>query len=162
MIIVCGLQGTGKTTVAKRIAAKIGAVSLRTDAIRKELKEVPQYTEQEMQDVYDEMFSRAQKLLLKNRNVILDATFTKKRNRDQAKKIAEEAKTDFKIVKVVCSRDDIIRKRIRERSGDASEAGVEIFERNKSLFEPIVEEHIVIDNSGTLEDIDEQLEEHLK
>lgn len=36
LIIICGLPGTGKTTTAKKIAAKTNSVLLRTDVVRKE------------------------------------------------------------------------------------------------------------------------------
>ena len=157
LVIVSGLQGTGKTAVAKRIAAKLHAALLRTDVLRKTLVDIPQYTEEEKQRVYDEMFSRAQKLLHENRDVVLDATFIKQRNRDQAKKIAEQARTDFKIVEIICP-EDIIRNRIAGRMQDESEAGFEQYLKNKRLFEQIMQEHIIIDNSGTLDDIDAQLE----
>jgi len=35
LIIVCGLPGTGKTSLARKIAEKIYAVLLRTDVVRK-------------------------------------------------------------------------------------------------------------------------------
>src|SRR5437667_5801 len=43
LILVCGLQGAGKTTVAKRIATIISALILRTDVIRKQLWELRRY-----------------------------------------------------------------------------------------------------------------------
>ncbi|MGQ9631192.1 MAG: AAA family ATPase [bacterium] len=159
LVIVCGLQGVGKTTVAKKIAENINAVLLRTDVIRGELFETPRYTEEEKQKVYEEMFSRARKSLREGRDVVLDATFIKKENRDRARKIAKEEKADFKIVEVVCS-EDIVKKRIEERFGDESEAKFEHFLKYKNSFGPIIGEHIIIDNSGTFEDIGEQLREH--
>ena len=53
LIIVCGLQGTGKTTVAKKIAEKINAVILRSDVLRMEILKDPKYTEEEKQKIYD-------------------------------------------------------------------------------------------------------------
>ena len=37
IIIICGLPGVGKTTVAKELAPLVNAVILSTDKIRKEL-----------------------------------------------------------------------------------------------------------------------------
>lgn len=156
LIIVCGLQGAGKTTVAKEVAEKLKAVLLRTDIIRKSLIKEPKYTVAEMQKIYKEMFIRARKMLQDDKNVVLDATFTKKENRMEAKKIAEETNVDFQIIEVVCS-EKVIKKRIEQRSGDDSEANFEVYLKYKNLFEPITEKHIVIDNSGTLRDLDEQL-----
>jgi len=102
------------------------------------------------------MLSRARKFLQENKNVILDATFAKKENRDKAKKIAEGVNADFKIVEVVCS-EDAVKMRIDERDKDESDARFEHYLKHKKLFEPITEEHIIIDNSGTFEDTDKQL-----
>jgi predicted kinase len=156
LVIVCGLQGVGKSTVAQRIAAKMDALLLRTDVIRKELIGKPDYSEQEMQRIYDEMFARALKSLQQKKHVVLDATFTKQSNRVQAKKVAQEVETGFKIVEVTCLEDEVQR-RIEKRSGDASEARFREYLKYKFLFEPIVEEHISINNSGSVEDIDKQI-----
>src|SRR5437762_372033 len=115
LILVCGLQGAGKTTVAKRIATIISALILRTDVIRKQMFEAPQYTDLEMQKVYDEMFLRARKLLHEKRTVVLDATFLKELNRNQAKELPEESESDFMVVLVQCDDEQVIKKRIGER-----------------------------------------------
>lgn len=159
LIIVCGLQGVGKTTVAKKIAEKLSATLLRTDSIRKALIKEPKYTAEEKQKIYEEMFVQARKILQGNENVVLDATFLEERNRNGAKQIAEEMNVNFQIIKVVCS-EDILKTRIEQRSGDDSEAKFEHYLKYKNLFEPIAEKHTVIDNSGTLEDIDEQLNKY--
>jgi predicted kinase len=46
-VIICGLPGVGKTTVAKDLAALINAIVLSTDRIRKELILKPTYKKQE-------------------------------------------------------------------------------------------------------------------
>ncbi|SRR6266404_1105013 len=154
LILVCGLQGAGKTTVAKKIATSLPALILRTDVIRKQMFEAPQYTELEMQKVYDEMFLRARRLLHKKRTVVLDATFLKELNRHQAKELAEEAGSDFMVVLVQCDDEQAIRKRIRERT-DQSDATHDV--RLTSRFEPIVGAYVIVNNCGGFEGIDDQL-----
>ena len=56
LIIICGLPGTGKTFIAKKLAPKINAEHLSTDRIRKELFPEPTYSEDEKNKVYVEMF----------------------------------------------------------------------------------------------------------
>ncbi len=156
LIIVTGLQGTGKTTVAKRIAEKFNASILRTDVIRKELFEKRQYTPEETRRVYDEMCERARKLLQGNTSIVLDAMFSKEQERIQARNVADGVGAQFQIVEVVCS-EDVIKERIDARTGDASEATYEIYLKFKNLFEPVLDEHIILDNSGSLNDIDNQI-----
>ena len=157
LIIVCGLQGTGKSTIAKNIAKKTHSILLRTDIIRRELFKAPKYTEDEKQKTYQAMFSRAHELLQKHKNIVLDATFAKQENRSRAKKIAEIAKARFLIVEVICD-ENIVKRRMKKRLGDASRAQFEQHLEYKKLFDPIQEEHIIINNSGHFEEIQKQLE----
>ena len=55
IIIVCGLPGVGKTSLAKELAPLIRAVILSTDKIRKELISKPTYRKQEKKLIYDVM-----------------------------------------------------------------------------------------------------------
>jgi predicted kinase len=157
LIIVCGLQGTGKTVVATKIAEKTDAVLLRTDVIRKELFPHPTYGKEEIESIYDEMFGRAKKLLVDERTVILDATFAEKHNRHRAKKIADEAGSQFKMVEVICPDEEIIRERLKKRTEDESDAQYEQYLNYKKIFEPITGKHIIIDNTGTLEETEKQI-----
>lgn len=145
LTIVCGLPGVGKTTVAKDLSVKTGSVLLRTDVIRKEAN-ILGYSEEEKQLVYDEMLSIAEKLLKGDKNVILDATFNKEKNRQAAQNIAGIDKADFEIVEVICP-EEIVKERMEKRSGDESEAKFEDYLKHKKFFEPIKEKHTIIDSS---------------
>ena len=159
LVIVCGLQGTGKTTVAKRIAAKRNATLLRTDTLRKELVLAPQYSDQENERVYDEMFIRARSLLQQHVNTILDATFSTFVRRNKAREVAQQCRAQFKIV-TVSAAEQIVKTRLEHRSGDDSEAGYQEYLKSKGLFERITEDHVEIDNNGTLDDLDTQIAIH--
>jgi predicted kinase len=158
LIIVCGLQGTGKTTVATKISQKLRAELLRTDVIRKDLN-LSQYTEEAKQRVYDEMISRTRGLLQGDKNVVLDATFIKQKNRNQAQQVALETNADFQIVQVISS-DEVVKQRLEERVGDASEAGFEQYLSARKSFEPIPGRHITIDNSRSLDETLHQLNQY--
>lgn len=159
LIIICGLPGSGKTVVAKRIAEITKAILLRTDVIRKELIKQPTYSEEETEKTYEEMFLRARRLLEENKNVVLEATFAKREWRFKAIKIAEASNADFKIVEVVCS-ENVIKERINRRTGDESDADFKIHLKYKNLFEPIMENHIVINNSGLFEETEKQINQY--
>ena len=145
LILVCGLQGTGKTTVAKRIAEDTKSVLLSTDMIRKGILEEPGYTEKEREMIYNLLFEMAEKLLSSGNSVVLDGTFYRKKLRDRVKKIAKKAKSDFHMVEVKCS-EEIIRKRMKERKKEetGSDADFEVYRKAKKQFEPIREKHVVI------------------
>lgn len=145
LYIVCGLPGVGKTTVAKKIARKTKSILLRTDVIRKEIRLLG-YTEKEKEQVYNEMFLRAQKLLRTGKNVVLDATFAKKKNRLAAKRTAARTGADFQTIEVVCP-VRLVKKRLSKRTKDASQAGFKHYLEHKKFFEPIKEKHTVINTA---------------
>ena len=149
--VICGLQGTGKTTVARLIAEQQEAVLLRTDVVRKELFDEPKYTIGEMQQVYEEMFARACQEVL-DKNVVLDATFSKQVNRQRARDIARDVGATFQIIEVT-SESEVINERLEARNQDASEADWNVYQNTIDDFEPIQEPGITIDNSGSKNDL---------
>lgn len=145
LIVVSGLSGTGKTTVARLVAEKFGAVHLRTDAIRKEIFPKPTYSPEESEFIYQEFFRRAEQAI-KTRNVVMDATFMLERGRVAARKIAELAGADFTIIETYCP-ENIVKERIGARINDESDAQFIHYLDQKKKFEPIKEKHIIIDTS---------------
>jgi len=145
LILIAGLPGTGKTTIAKDVAKKTKAALLRTDVIRKELIKKPTYSKEEAEIIFGEMFARAKSLLSKKRNVVLDAVFGRETERKKAKILAKQLNTDFKIIEIIC-KEKIIKRRIGKRVGDESDADFSIYLKLKDLLEPITEKHIIIDN----------------
>lgn len=61
IIIITGLPGTGKTTIANALAKEIDAVVFSTDKIRKKIFRNPVYNEEDKRIVYNELFSQAEK-----------------------------------------------------------------------------------------------------
>lgn len=165
LIIFSGLPATGKTTIARRVAKKIGAIILRTDVIRKELFPDPKYTDEEKKQVYNEMFLRAEKFLVKENVVILDANFYLQSLRGRARDVARQFGKKFIIVECVLDEKKVLgRMDVRISKGDASDANsIEIYRKIKSLWEPIRAQHIVIDTSceGALADVLEKISKEL-
>ena len=157
VIIVCGLQGTGKTYVSRKIAETLDAVLLRTDVIRKNLLRETTYKAKEIGGIYEEMFKEASGFLKNNPAIVLDATFSKEIHRHMAEKLAREYAVDFLIILVTCD-EEVIRQRIQQRAEDESDADFNVYLKCKALFEPIAENHITIDNSGTPEETQKQIE----
>jgi len=160
LILVCGLPGTGKTTVAKRIAMRTKSSLLSTDVIRRQLFKKPAYDQKEKEMVYGELFSRAERSLKNGKNVLVDGTFYMKELRDKVKKIAEKTGSEFRIVEVVCGERQI-RRRLEKRNKacSISDADYCVYMKIKEQFEPIVEEHFTINTSN---DIGRQIEKFLK
>jgi predicted kinase len=156
ILIVCGSEGVGKTTVAQMITEKLkDAALIRTDIIRKDLFKNPAHSNEEDQQVYDEMFSRAEKLLSKN--IILDATFRKNSNRLKAKELALLKRTGFMIIYVTCSKE-IAEKRIKGRKYRYSDFHPDLNIKYHKGFDALEKDYIVIENDSTLEELHKKVE----
>lgn len=160
LILVCGLPGTGKTTVAKKIADETGSFVFNTDIVRKELFEKPRYTDKEKELVYKLLFEMAEKFLKSAKNVVLDGTFYKKELRERVRKIARKAKSDFHVVEVKCE-EKILKGRMgkRKKEKTPSDADFEVYKKIKKEYEPIRDKHFVVD---TGKDWEKQIERFLK
>ena len=148
IIIVCGLPGTGKTTIAKRMVKEINGRYLNTDDIR--LKLYPSgrtYSQEEKDSVYREMFRIAEEETGKGHNVIMDGTFYLKKYRKWA-----EEKFGKNLVFVECVLDEEkVRERIEERNrkkysndpegrNEKSEADFRVYKIVKNQYEEFDEE----------------------
>jgi predicted kinase len=150
LIIVCGEPGVGKSDVADLLSLRTGASVLRTDDIRKDLfGPEPEYSKEESKATYDEMFDRAGNILQDGLSVILDATFMLQKGRERANRLAQKHTQpyDFTIVRVTAE-PDVVKKRIREREDDASDADVSVYQSIRKRFEPVELPHVTVDNSG--------------
>ena len=144
LILVCGLPGTGKTTLAGRIAKEYSAIHLNTDIIRRKYLKERTYSEEEKKMIYEKLFSEAEKSLNEGKTVVLDGTFYKKELRNKATDIAEK----FTIIECVLD-EKVLKERIGKRAmcNVASEANYDVYLKVKEQFEPIEQEHLVLDTS---------------
>jgi hypothetical protein len=159
LVLVCGHPGTGKSTVAERVAERLDGRRLRTDVVRKELYPEPEYTSAESTAVYDQLFERAGDAVADGGHVVLDGTFRRTALRERAAAVAADADVAFRLVRVTCDAETV-RERIRARADDPSDADFDIYQKLKAEFEPLEREaHLVVDNSGplaeTLDTVDE-------
>ena len=146
LVVVCGLPGVGKTTVAERVADHVDGAVLRTDVIRKELFDEPEYSEAETEAVYTELISRARDRVTAGSSVVLDATFANARFREDVREVGSRVADAFALVEVVCE-ESVVERRIERRDG-ISDADFEIHLHFKRVFDEIGRDHVVVDNSG--------------
>ena len=140
LVLVGGLPGTGKSTLADGLATELGATLLRTDELRKELAGLPVdrpapapvgaglYTEAATAGAYEEMLARAAVALGMGETVVLDASWTADAWRLAARAIA--ARTSADLVELRCDAPpQVAAERILRRTtlgGDPSDATPEI------------------------------------
>lgn len=136
LILVGGLPGTGKSTLARAVGDALGATVLRSDEVRKELVGLPShqhvaaafgegiYTPAATADTYAELATRAEVALAMGETVVLDASWSDEGQRRLARDVADRTHADA--VELRCQVDqDVAVERIRARAaagGDASDA----------------------------------------
>lgn len=157
LLVFCGLPGVGKSMASAYTADRLSATRYRSDEVRKELFPEPSYTGAESDATYAELIERARADLESGTDVVLDATFRSKERRDRAATAAREADAAVTFVRVTCSLE-VVEERLAERTDTISDADFELHLRLRDAFDPIERDHVVIDNSGTIEETREQLE----
>jgi predicted kinase len=136
-----GLPGSGKSFFAAQLAALMKATYINSDKERKKLLAVRTYTENEKSFVYDAMLEKMKRLIKKNKNVVLDATFYK--NEIRQKFINEtEGKYPLFIIEVKAS-EAIVKERLKKIRPD-SDADFEVYKKIKKQWEPVEKDHLIL------------------
>lgn len=129
IILMAGLSGSGKSTVAQQLACHLKAVHIRSDAVRKHLAGVPLnkkgkvnlYRPEVTETVYQELSNLAQLVIKSGFNVILDAKFDQVQWRSPIIKFSKREKIQLTIVH--CDAPiEVLAKRLKYRRGDISDA----------------------------------------
>lgn len=158
VFLVCGVPGAGKTTTATYLAAIRDLELLRSDAIRKGIGAGGYYSDQARLAVYQEMLERAAEAIQNGNSVVLDATFERRSMREEAREMAEQQSVPLRLIEVRCPNEEVVAQRFRQREGNDSEAGLATYQRIRETFDPITEPHVIIDNSGTVDELKEWIE----
>ena len=154
MLIMHGLSGSGKTTIAQNLLEALGAVRLRSDVERKRLFGIAAgarsgsgldeglYAPQASVRTYARLAELARAVLAARFPVIVDAAFLKRDERERFAGLARDAGARFLIAACTAS-PAVLRARVaaRERdAGDASEAGLAVLERQCASAQPLAED----------------------
>jgi aminoglycoside phosphotransferase family enzyme/predicted kinase len=129
LVAIGGLSGTGKSTVARALAARLGAVVLRSDGIRKGLHGVPEterlpaaaYTLAAAERVYAEILRSAALVLAAPHPVIVDAAHLRPQERGAVEALARRSGCPFAGLWLEAPAA-VLRARVAAREGDVSDA----------------------------------------
>jgi aminoglycoside phosphotransferase family enzyme/predicted kinase len=133
LVLVGGPPATGKSTLASAIADRLGNTVLSSDRVRKEIAGIaPEqsaaapfgegiYRADWTERTYEELLSRAARLLRHGEPVILDASWTDAAHRAAAERLAERTCSDF--VALCCTAPPhVVAERLSHRVGGVSDA----------------------------------------
>jgi predicted kinase len=148
LIVLGGLPGTGKTTIAQELARAIGAVHVRIDSIEQALLESPRIAAL-CDESYRVGYAVAEDNLRLGRIVIADAVNPVPASRDAWLRVANRAQVTAVEVEIECSDADEHRRRVEERFGDLPGLPAltwhDVVNRE---YVPWAREHLVIDTAG--------------
>lgn len=164
LFVVCGLTGTGKSTIAGKIGIDYHGQVVNTDIVRKDIANIDRYeqhhdayttglyTPEKINSTYRAVMEKAQTALLTHGICIVDATFQKRHFRDMVRKVAKRTKAHLLFIQCICKEEEIkqrLEKRLKKKS--VSDGRWEIYLQQKESFEPLTsdEDHIIVDTSNT-------------
>ena len=162
LIAVGGLSGSGKSRLARELAPafapRSGARIIRTDATRKRLAGVApetrlaaaDYSAEATRRTYAAIGDEARDALTAGRTVIADAVFARPQERAAIAAVAAAAGVPFHGLWLEAD-PAVLERRVRERSGDISDATPEVVRRQAALDPGGIDWHR-LSASGTAED----------
>jgi predicted kinase len=117
LVVLSGLPGVGKTTIARELAMAINAVHLRIDSIEQAMRNAGWKVEGEG---YSVAYAIAEDNLSLGRAVVADCVNPWPLTRNEWQAVADRAGVRAVNVEVICS--DVVehRRRIESRSGDVA------------------------------------------
>jgi aminoglycoside phosphotransferase family enzyme/predicted kinase len=176
MIAVSGHSGTGKTSVARAIAGELGSRVVSSDVVRLSLfgdDEAPvgygegRYSEESDRLTYQKMLERGVELLREDGSVVLDATFLRAADREEAQRTAESNGAFWRLIECRLAPEkvhDRLEMRARKQDG-FSEATWETYkmQRVEEKEEPTeFNAHLVLDTDQPLSEISRQAVDRLR
>lgn len=153
IIIVCGLAGSGKSTIAQTLGDHTGYQILNSDVIRKQLAGIPltthpteQYGKVMYNDsfnslTYDTLLKETEECLRSGKGVIVDATFKDPKHRRQFTDISSRLRLPVFFVECRASEGKTLErlKKRQQRPGEVSDATVAVYLRQREEFVPLSE-----------------------
>ncbi len=142
LILISGLPGSGKTTLARAFSTQKKVLHLNSDLLRRDLGLLGNYGSADKQKVYSTLLERTENALLAGETVVVDSTFYKKDIRAPFQKLAEKCRVPIRWVEVR-AQESTIRERLKTPRPD-SEADFLVYEKIRDAAEPIAGPHLVL------------------
>ncbi|HAT8648936.1 TPA: AAA family ATPase [Legionella pneumophila] len=152
LIILGGLPGTGKTTVAKELAKLLKSVYLRVDTVEQALIAVSKQYNPTYEFIgpegYEILYAVGRDNLLLGNHVIVDSVNPIQLTRDAYRSVAKSVNAEFIEVEFICSNEEDHKNRIQLRAPDIKGHKLPTWEEVLSReYEPWESRTLLIDTS---------------
>ena len=168
LMITCGFSGSGKTWISGLLVESSATIRIRSDVVRRQQhnlnviensgSEIGRgiYSPSATAAVYEELGNLAESILDAGYNVVVDATFLDKTQRDVFAEIAKRKSVPFHILFVDAPYDVLVARIVSRKAEaqDPSEADVAVLNNQLKSFDPLND----MERSITLE-IDSNLDQ---
>jgi aminoglycoside phosphotransferase family enzyme/predicted kinase len=175
--VICGLPAAGKTATASMMAKMLGLAIFHTDVVRKTLFNLPLDESQDLPFeegiyskectalVYGKLLMLAQEEIERGRSIILDGTFSRRHQREEALRLARDMDANIIVVECTAS-NETLKTRLAGRSSSTtiSDARLNHLKQFRARFEPIndlpAEIHIRLNSELARDEILRQILSH--
>ncbi|CAN5537008.1 bifunctional aminoglycoside phosphotransferase/ATP-binding protein [soil metagenome] len=152
-LMICGNVGSGKSTIAKKLAELLNIEIISSDIIRKKSEGLPLnkrtnpqdrkslYSTLKSEEVYANILETAQTHLKNNSSVVIDATFSKSSFRNKFIQSFSSNSIPYCFVEMQAL-DQTTKERLYRRNftvGVTSDARLKDYEKLKAAYEPVLE-----------------------
>jgi predicted kinase len=166
LVLLVGLPGTGKSRLARRLAASLDAQVVESDRVRKQLFAEPRYTGGEHAAVYGWCHTVLRSALMVGRNVIFDATNLEERIRRRVYDMVEQCNAGLFIIWVTCPptvvQERLLRRQQAPEEDDLSDADWRVYLELRRRVEPIRRPHLVINSATGFDTLYQRVVERLR
>ena len=135
LIMITGLPGTGKTTLAKALATQLNVPHLNSDKLRVDMGMRGRYDITSKTKVYDELISKVSTTLANSQAVVVDATMYKMALRNRFHRLAVKSNLPIAWIETKAE-ESIIEQRVAH-SRPYSEADYDVYQKIKASYEPL-------------------------
>lgn len=165
LLLMAGLSGSGKSTVARILARSLGAIHIRSDAVRKHLAGIPLeskgdakiYSPAMGNRTYDRLLQLGILLAIQGFPVILDAKYDRRALRLTVAEQAKAQRIPFHICHCTAP-SGVLADRLQQRQDDISDATADLLARQQAGWESFTEvEQGYVKTVDTTQDVESQL-----
>ncbi len=174
LVVMSGLTGSGKSTVAGELRELLGCELISSDVVRKQLAGLSPtdrryepfgegiYSEAWTERTYEEMLRQARSVLSTGGCAILDAAFLREEERERARQVAEQASARVLLVECVAPYEVMVERLVKRQAGNSlSDGRPEILDGQIRSRETVAglsnQEHVTIDTACDPADLVEEI-----